>query len=300
VAAPARPVLTHGQAEVNGVTLHVVTAGRGPPVLLVPGWPQSWYAWREVIPLLAAAGRTVHAVDPRGLGDSERPPGGYDLDTVAADLAALATQLAGTTPLDVVAHDVGTWIAHAWALNRPGQFGRLVLVDAAIPGVSLPPSGLPDAAANLKTWHFAFNRLPGLPELLITGREREFLAWLFASKSHDPALFGPGALDEYTRILAAPGAYAAGLEYYRTAFAPAGLARAAERARQPLRPPVLAVGGASGVGANLGDTLAAVSAAVTTVVIPDCGHYVPEERPAELVSAITQFWRAHPTDEICG
>jgi pimeloyl-ACP methyl ester carboxylesterase len=60
------------------------------------------------------------------------------------------------------------------------------------------------------------------------------------------------------------------------------------------------VGGASGVGANLGDTLAAVSTAVTTVVIPDCGHYVPEERPAELVSAITQFWRAHPTDEICG
>jgi pimeloyl-ACP methyl ester carboxylesterase len=239
-------------------------------------------------------------VDPRGLGDSSRPPDGYDLDTVAADLAALATEIAGTAPLDVVAHDVGTWIAHAWALHRPEQFRRLVLVDAAIPGVSPPVPGLPDPAANLRTWHFAFNRLPGLPELLVTGREREFLAWLFASKSHDPAVFTPEALDEYTRILAAPGAYAAGLQYYRTAFTPAGLARAAQRAGQPLRPPVLAVGGASGVGAVLGDTLASVSTEVTTVVIGDCGHYVPEEQPAALVQAITEFWRSHPGDQICG
>ena len=83
--------------------------GSGKPLLLIPGWPQSWYAWRRVIPGLAAAGRRVVAVDPRGLGDSDKPEHGYDLATVAGDLHRLTEELGLLSggPLDVAGHDIG-------------------------------------------------------------------------------------------------------------------------------------------------------------------------------------------------
>ena len=92
----------HGTVAANGVRLHYVERGDGPPVLLLPGWPQSWYAWRHVMVRLAAAGRRVIAVDPRGMGDSERPATGYDLATVAADIhafSACSTTARSTSPV---------------------------------------------------------------------------------------------------------------------------------------------------------------------------------------------------------
>src|ERR1700756_307515 len=76
----------HRTVTVKGVRLHAVEGGHGAPMLLLPGWPQSWYAWRYVMPLLAGAGRRVIALDPRGMGDSDRPASGYEMRTVAAEL----------------------------------------------------------------------------------------------------------------------------------------------------------------------------------------------------------------------
>ena len=105
----------HGTASVAGVRLHFVEGGEGAPILLLPGWPQSWYVWRYVMPLLASERRRVIALDPRGMGDSDRPASGYDMRTVAAEVHGFVEALGLTArgALDVVGHDVGTWIGYA-------------------------------------------------------------------------------------------------------------------------------------------------------------------------------------------
>jgi pimeloyl-ACP methyl ester carboxylesterase len=150
--------------------LHLVAGGSGTPILLLPGWPQSWYAWRYVMPLLVAAGRRVIALDPRGLGDSDRPASGYDMRTVAAEVHSAVEALGLTVdgPVDVLEHDLGTWIGYAYAAEWPDDVRRLAVFEGAVPGITPPPAaGIPSAEANVRTWHFAFNRLDDLPEILL-------------------------------------------------------------------------------------------------------------------------------------
>jgi pimeloyl-ACP methyl ester carboxylesterase len=197
----------HGSVAIKGVRLHFVEGGGGSPILLVPGWPQSWYAWRYVMPLLVAAGRRVISVDPRGLGDSDRPATPYALRSVAAELHQFVQTLGLTTngPIDFVGHDVGAWIGYAFAADWSVDVRRLALFDAGLPGVSPPPPpGIPSAETNVKTWHFGFNRLDDLPETLLQGREREFLTWLFRAKSTRPWTITPVDLDEYVRVYRCP------------------------------------------------------------------------------------------------
>lgn len=273
----------------DGTRLSLSTSGSGAPVLLVPGWPQSAYAWRHVEPLLRSAGRTVHVVEPRGFGASDKPRHGYDLDTAAADMAEVLDRIS-EDPVDVVAHDVGTWISHALAARGSHSIRSLVLVDAAIPGVSPPGSGVPDEAGNNRSWHFGFNRLSELPELLISGREREYLAWLFASKSTQRHVFDEAALDEYAHVLSAPGALTAGLDYYRELFSSTGMERARVRTEARIDVPVMTIGGDAGVGSSLYSTMSALASQASGIVLENCGHYVPEERPRELVEAALSFW----------
>jgi alpha/beta hydrolase fold len=144
--------VVHHVVRVNGVRFHYVVAGSGEPVVLLPGWPESWIAWRKMIPLLTASGRQVHVLEPRGFGDSDKPQTGYDFDTAARDLHdfLVATGLNRPGGVDIVAHDVGTWIAHAHAVTYPGDVKRLVLTEAPILGVSPLPSGISGEAINLK------------------------------------------------------------------------------------------------------------------------------------------------------
>jgi pimeloyl-ACP methyl ester carboxylesterase len=210
--ALAQSGIEHHVTRIDGTRFHYVTAGNGDPVLLLPGWPESWIAWRKVVPLLVAAGRSVVVLDPRGFGESDKPAGGYDLDTASRDLHRFleATGLTRPGGIDVIAHDVGTWIAHAHAVDFPADVKRLVLTESNIPGVTAFPGGIPSEAINLKAWQFAFNRLNDLPEMLIQGREREYLAWIFSTKSTRSYAIDPAALDEYTRQYSAPGAMRAG------------------------------------------------------------------------------------------
>src|SRR4051812_33152598 len=140
-----RADLEHHTVKIDGTRFHYVTAGSGEPVLLLPGWPESWIAWRKVVPLLVKAGRKVIVLDPRGFGESDKPAGGYDLDTAARDLHRFleVTNLAGAGGIDIVAHDVGTWVAHAHAANYPADVKRLVLTKSNIPGVTTFGGGSP-------------------------------------------------------------------------------------------------------------------------------------------------------------
>lgn len=279
-------------ATVNGVRLHFVEGGRGAPMLLLPGWPQSWYAWRYVMPLLADAGRRVIAVDPRGMGDSDRPATGYDMRTVAAEIHGFveALELASDGPIDVVGHDLGTWISYAYAAEWPQEVGRLAVFDAALPGVSPPPSaGIPTEEANVKTWHFAFNRLGDLPEVLLQGREREFLTWLFRVKALRGWTITSTDLEEYVRVNAAPGATRSALSYYRHLLSAEGLEHNRQRAGIRLDMPVLAFGAQTGVGSMLFDTMRLVAHDVRGGVFNGCGHYMPEEAPRVVASQVLAF-----------
>lgn len=298
-ADAAIPGLRHGLVPVaDDVRLHYVTCGTGEPVLLIPGWPQSWYAWRFVIPLVVEAGRRVIAVDPRGFGDSDKPDTGYDVGTAALDIHRLidGLGLSEGKGIDIVSHDVGTWIAHAHAVEYPADLRRLVVTDALIPGVSPePPAGYPDRLRNARTWHFGFNRIDGLAETLVHGREREFLQWFFGPlKCTRTWSIEPAAFEEYLRVFSAPGAVRAGMNYYREAFGAAGLARSAERCRVRLDMPILAVGGADADNDGLQRTMSRFADDVSGVVYEGIGHHVPEECPEELVGDILAFWDTRP------
>jgi pimeloyl-ACP methyl ester carboxylesterase len=135
----------HDVATVRGVRLHFVEGGRGAPLLLLPGWPQSWYAWRYVMPLLDAAGRRVGALGPRGMGDSDWPNSDYDMRTVVAEVHEFSDVLGLTAegPMDVVGHDVETWIGYAYAAEWASEVGHLAVFDAALPGITPPAAGIP-------------------------------------------------------------------------------------------------------------------------------------------------------------
>jgi pimeloyl-ACP methyl ester carboxylesterase len=307
-APPAAPhdlrrQLQHGLVPVGeDVRLHYVVAGEGEPVLLLPGWPQSWYAWRYMIPMFTRAGRRVFAVDPRGFGDSDMPTTGYDLDTAATDIHHFIEQLGLATAngVDIVSHDIGSWIAHALAANHPHDVRRLVLSDAYIPGVSPdPPAGYPDMSMVHRQWHFYFNRVEGLPEALIHGHEREFLTWFFGpAKLRRTWVIDSEAFDEYLRVFSKPGAVRAGLEYYRHVFSPTGRKASSARSECRLDMPILALGGEYADADNLYHTMRQFSAGVRSYVFAGIGHHLPEECPEEMFDTIFEFWQ-QTEDAMC-
>ncbi len=176
-SVPGAPHLPEGFADTfasryidtGELRLHAVTGGGGPPLLLVHGWPQTWYAWRMLMPTLARDFSVV-AVDQRGIGLSDKPRDGYDTATLARDLVALMEAL-GHQRFAMYGTDVGAPIAYALAADHPDRLERLVVSEAPLPGVSpSPPLFLPPQL-NERLWHLAFNQLPKVNEQLVTGRE---------------------------------------------------------------------------------------------------------------------------------
>ena len=127
---------SHHTTSVNGIKLHYVIGGHGDPVVLLHGWPETWYAWRHVMPALAK-NYTVIAPDLRGLGDSSKPPTGYDGKTVAEDIHQLVTQL-GYKTIFLVGHDIGTWVAYPYAAAHPTEVKGLAIMEVPPPGPSFP------------------------------------------------------------------------------------------------------------------------------------------------------------------
>ena len=283
-------VFTSRLVEVNGLRLHAVTGGDGPALLLVGGWPQTWYAWREVMPALARR-HTVVAVDSRGAGLSDKPDDGYDAGTLAADLVALMATL-GHDRFDVVGHDIGTWTGYALAADHPERVGRLAIVEAVIPGLTPSPPFFGPAAANLRLWQFGFNRLTDLNEELVRGRERLFFGWQFATKAATPTAIPAYAVYVYVDSIAAdPRALRASFAYYRALDET--IAQNEQRGKTRLTLPVLGVGGALWSGENAAQTMRLAADHVTGVVLDDCGHYPAEEQPARFVEILEDFLAAN-------
>ncbi|WP_394830559.1 alpha/beta hydrolase [Pendulispora rubella] len=274
-----------GVSDVEGIRVHHVQGGKGPTVLLIPGYFQTWYAWRDVMPALVRAGFHVVAVDPRGMGESSRPANGYDTGRVAADLHGLMRQL-GHERYAVVGHDVGSWIAYALAGDHPEVVERLALIEGILPGLLGPSDVFMPDKESVAFWHFMFNRQPELPELLIAGRERTYLGWLFDHWSYKRDAI---ALDVYAKTYAEPGAVSAQLAYYR-AF-PETMAQNQKRATQKLGMPVLALGGDHAKGNKQLAMVQPLGTDVRGGVLPDCGHFAPEECSGALTEQVLSFLR---------
>ncbi|MDA0167943.1 alpha/beta hydrolase [Solirubrobacter taibaiensis] len=269
--------------DVGDVRLHAVVGGDGPPLLLVHGWPETWYAWRHLMPALAKD-FTVIAVDQRGIGQSDKPARGYDTRTLANDLVALMDKL-GHKRFAVVGHDTGFAISYALAADHPDRVDRVALAE--IPGPPLashsPPLFVPEAVNN-RLWHLAFNRVDKLAEQLITGNEDAFFRYEFEIQGGNVPEY---ALKYYVRLLSKPGALRPGLGWYRALDAT--IAQNEQRKSRPLPMPVLAIGGERSYGADVGKAMMALATNVQSVVIPGAGHWVAEEAPQATLAALTAF-----------
>ena len=270
--------------DTGGLRQHVVTGGDGPPLLLIHGWPQTWYAWRLVMPALARA-FTVIAPDQRGIGLSGRPGDGYDTGTLAGDLAALMDAL-GHDRFAVAGHDTGMWIGYALAADHPGRVARLAVAETPLPGVSPSPPLFMNAHLNNALWHFAFNRLAAVNDQLVAGREEVYFGWQFAAKAARPL---PGyAVRHYIDTLAAsPAALHASFAIYRALDAT--IAQNQQRRTRRLPMPVLGIGGAHSLREQVADTMKLAAGDVQALVIPGCGHHPAEETPEETLAALTAF-----------
>jgi pimeloyl-ACP methyl ester carboxylesterase len=269
--------------DVGDVRLHAVVGGDGPPLLLVHGWPETWFAWRAVMPALARD-FTVIAVDQRGLGLSDKPADGYDTGTQASDLAGLMDAL-GHHRFAVVGHDTGFTLCYALAVDHPDRVACAVLAE--IPGspgtVPSPPVYVP-GPINDRIWHLGFNRIHPLNEQLVTGREDLFFGWEFeAAAKKLPA----EVIAYYIGFLREPDALRGSFGWYRALDTT--IAQDQQRKTRRLTIPVLAIGGAMSFGDLVADALRAVADDVQNVILPATGHFVAEESPEELLTALTGF-----------
>nr|WP_239070410.1 alpha/beta hydrolase [Cellulomonas chitinilytica] len=276
--------MSHHIAQVNGAELHYVSAGaQGSPILLVHGFPESWWAFHKVIPLLAETHR-VAAVDLRGFGDSSVAGHDHDSATAAEDLHALIDHL-GLGPVHVTGQDISGGTVFRLAVTHPEDVLSLTAIEMGLAGFGL--EGLADVTHG-GSWHIGALVAPGIPELLFAGRERELLGrWAFPSMTAVTDSISDADIDEFARTYARPGGWRGAVGLYRSMLAEGGDIRALAEA-SPLTVPVLAVG--AGGGAFTAATLSQVTTGqITAVQLDGVGHYAALEAPDALAAQILTF-----------
>jgi pimeloyl-ACP methyl ester carboxylesterase len=280
---------THHKITVNGIQLHYVIGGEGngqeDPIVLLHGWPQTWYEWRHIIPALIANNYTVIAPDMRGLGDSDKPLTGYDKKTIAEDIYQLVKKL-GYSKIYLVAHDWGAAVAYSYAAVHPEDVRKMVILDMFLPGFGY------EEAANFSPtgiWHLSFHVVRDIPEKLIEGKEDTYLNWFYDHFSYNQSAITSEDREEYIKQYSKPGALRAGLEYYRAVFEDAKQNK--EYAKEKLDIPILTIGGEIAVGNATTTSFQKVANNVTGITLPNTGHNIAEERPNFLTKQILEFFK---------
>jgi pimeloyl-ACP methyl ester carboxylesterase len=266
----------------NGIKINAVTGGAGPPILLLHGWPETWWEWHDVMPRLAQHFSVV-AIDLRGAGFSDCPQGGYDKATMAQDAHGVMAAL-GHARYAVCGHDIGGMVALAQAVLHREAVTHLAVLDVPLPGWTQWET----TTASL--WHFGFHAHRDLPERLIHGREQAYISAFMAERFYDHSRFDPVDVEIYARAMALPGRTRGGMEWYRTLAADHAAALAYKT--QPLEMPVLALGGDQRFGARMVPMLEEFATKVTGGAIARCSHYVADERPEEVAAALIDFLNA--------
>lgn len=277
----------HGRAFVNGVRLHYYVTGEGEPLFLLHGVPKTSYHWRRVIPLLTPY-YTVIAPDLRGLGDSERPMGGFDMNNMAEDIAQLATHL-GYEEFYIAGEDWGAAFAYQLAANYPKRVKKLIFQEMTLPGLGLEDYSFltrENVSTYVWLWHINFYSVPNFPEMLITGKEKEYFNYFLKHETHNPQAIAPDALDEYVRCYSAPGGIRSMCEIYRATLDDADQIR--EVSKNKLKMPVLAVGSEYFIGKDNERQMRELAEDVSAVILP-WGHQLAEEDPEGLAAAYLDF-----------
>ncbi|MER6466955.1 alpha/beta fold hydrolase [Streptomyces sp. NPDC001288] len=274
------------KTKVAGTGIDYVIGGHGPTLVLIHGYPQTWYEWHDIMPALAKH-YTVIAPDLPGAGRSDAPASGYDKKTMAAKLHVLLASLGKDQDVNVVGHDIGTMVAYSYAAQYPKTVKKLVLSEAPIPDSSIYQ--FPALTAKGPgVWNFGFFSLQtGLPESLIQGRERTWTKGFMRSIAvHKDAL-----TDEDLNVFAS---YLRDYAHLEASFAwfrafPQDIADNARFQKTKLTMPVLAIGADGSLGSAVGKQARRYAKHVTPVVVPDSGHWIYEEHPQEMTSLLLRF-----------
>jgi pimeloyl-ACP methyl ester carboxylesterase len=275
--------IIHHRLAVADATLHYTVAGEGPPLVLIHGFPQTWHQWRPVIERLAGRFRII-APDLRGIGATPGPATGYDKLTMAGDIRAILEKEVGDTPATVVGHDMGAFVAFAHALRYPAFTSALVLIDAPMSGTAL----FDQLRSHPRAWHIAFHGARDVAEMLVSGRERAYIAQFVAARIYDASAVTADDIDVYAAAYAAPGAFRAGFEMYR-AFDVDVAQHRELLARGKLRMPVAVVGGGASLsGSLLADSMCEFAENGRAYTVERAAHWIPEEQPDRLAEIIAE------------
>jgi pimeloyl-ACP methyl ester carboxylesterase len=290
------PGFTSRYATVDNVRIHYWVGGDpdGPPVLLWHGFLGTSYTWHKIMPLLADAGFAILAPDMRGYGDSDKPAGneGYDAHALAEEFRSLVKHLnfGKGKPLILVGYDMGGPPSLLWASEFPNDVKALLYIDVP---VMLPEvltkiiSYTPEAMTKGSLWWWILPLAPDVPERLIVGKEREFLTWFYDTKSAIPGAVSPSSVDEFLRTFSGRDGVLGSMGVYRAAFKT--MEQTSQLKTSKVQLPVIAIGGSTSRGDQVREMISMVATNVSGVVVPNCGHFIPEEHPQVLVDQI-QAW----------
>jgi pimeloyl-ACP methyl ester carboxylesterase len=280
-------VIRSGVASANGLRMHYVEAGSGPLLVLLHGWPQTSHCWRHLIEPLAER-YTVVAPDLRGYGRTDKARGGFDKRTMAEDVRQLVHGL-GFETVTLVGHDRGARVSHRYALDHPGEVERVVVMDI------LPTREMwrrLDTEVGRRYWHWLFHLQPDLPERLAGADVAGYLRYFFDAWTYNRHGLDAEAVAEYVWAFSQPGALRCGFDDYRASFPlDAEHDDADAAAGRVVELPVLALWGEAGLLGEV-DTLALwrpYAPRVEGRAIPRCGHFLPEERPDEVLAELRAF-----------
>jgi pimeloyl-ACP methyl ester carboxylesterase len=274
VDLPELDGVTHREVVARGLRFHVAEAGAGNPVVLVHGWPQHWWMWRHVVALLAPHARLV-MIDLRGFGWTDAPPGAYGKQTLADDLLAVLDAL-DLERVSLMGHDWGAWSGFLACLAEPGRFAAFLALGSPRPG------GRPSPRQLLEVWRFAYQVAIASPVL---GRrlvaDPRFVERVILGGAVQRQAWTPDDLRAFSTVLAEPARARASVGLYRT-FLTSEVARIPHRR---LRVPTRIMVGARdpAIPAVLLDGADEDADDVCVEIVPECGHFVPEEHP-ELVA----------------
>ena len=279
-AKSASTAIESRTAEIDGLKIHYLIAGRGPTVILLHGYAETSLMWRPIMPRLAKR-FTVIAPDLPGIGDSDIPKDGLDMKTSAIRIHALAGSL-GVTKARVVGHDIGLMVAYAYAAQYPTEVEKLVVMDAFLPGVQ----GWEAIYNDPGIWHFRFHG--PTPESLVQGREDIYFAYFWNDLAADKMHSLPEAdRRAYVTAYSRPGRMRAGWAYFVSFIQTAK--DFSQLAQTKLTMPVLSIGGEKSLGDALGQQMKVVATDVQVVVLKNAGHWIMEEQPQATMDALVKF-----------
>lgn len=284
------PGFTNHEAYVNGVKLHYVTGGKGEPLVLLGGWPETWWEYHKIMPELAAHYQVI-AIDIRGQGGSSKPASGYDKKTMARDIYSLVNQL-GYSHINIVGHDIGAMVAYSFAANYPDYTKRVALLDVPHPFEAfrkfplLPQKNdyqINDPNHGLHFWWFAFNQVPDLPEKLLEGRTDILVDWVYDYLNKTPGAISSFDRSVYKLAAAQPDAIRAGNGWYQSMQQDIDDLKTYKK----LQTPILGIGGIS--APLLSAFLKEYARNYKFIEFKGAGHWIAEERPRETIKALLDF-----------